>query len=124
MLEIKCPTRRKINSTGEVKGVICPIHYWDQVQIQLACCDLDECDFWQCDIKEYPTKELFEDAQVMLKKILKDKSKGDLSFAARKDLEKKMEKKKGAIKKIAKKILPQVKKADRAKLKKKDKGEK
>ena len=61
MLEIKCPTRRKINSTGEVKGVICPIHYWDQVQIQLACCDLDECDFWQCDIKEYPTKELFED---------------------------------------------------------------
>lgn len=61
MLEIKCPTRRKINSTGDVKGTICPIHYWDQVQIQLACCDLDECDFWQCDIKEYPTKELFED---------------------------------------------------------------
>ena len=61
MLEIKCPTRRKINSTGDVKGTICPTHYWDQVQIQLACCDLDECDFWQCDIKEYPTKELFED---------------------------------------------------------------
>jgi putative phage-type endonuclease len=61
MLEIKCPTRRKINCTGEVKGTICPTHYWDQVQIQLACCDLDECDFWQCDIKEYPTKELFED---------------------------------------------------------------
>lgn len=60
MLEIKCPTRRKINSTGDIKGTICPIHYWDQVQIQLACCDLDECDFWQCDIKEYPTKELFE----------------------------------------------------------------
>jgi len=61
MLEIKCPTRRKINCTGDVKGTICPTHYWDQVQIQLACCDLDECDFWQCDIKEYPTKELFED---------------------------------------------------------------
>jgi len=61
MLEIKCPTRRKINCTGNVKGTICPTHYWDQVQIQLACCDLDECDFWQCDIKEYPTKELFED---------------------------------------------------------------
>ena len=40
-------------------------------------------------------------------------------------LENKLAKKKGAIKKIAKKILPQVKKADRAKLKKKkDKGEK
>jgi putative phage-type endonuclease len=61
MLEIKCPTRRKINSTGEVRGTICPTHYWDQVQIQLECCDLDECDFWQCDIKEYPSKELFED---------------------------------------------------------------
>ena len=62
---------------------------------------------------------------ILIKKILKDKSKGDLSFAARKELENKLAKKKGAIKKIAKKILPQVKKADRAKLKKnKDKGEK
>jgi len=61
MLEIKCPTRRKINCTGEVKGTICPTHYWDQVQIQLECCDLDECDFWQCDIKEYPNKKLFEE---------------------------------------------------------------
>lgn len=61
MLEIKCPTRRKINCMGDVKGTICPTHYWDQVQIQLECCNLDECDFWQCDIKEYPSKELFDE---------------------------------------------------------------
>ena len=55
---------------------------------------------------------------LLIKKILKGKSKADLSFSARGDLEKKMKKKKGAIKKIAKKLLPMVKQADRAKLKK------
>ena len=55
---------------------------------------------------------------LIIKKILKNKSKADLSFSARVDLEKKVAKKSGAIKRIAKKLLPQVKKADRAKLKK------
>ena len=55
---------------------------------------------------------------IIIKKILKGKSKGDLGFAARTDLEKKVDKKKGAINKIAKKILPAVKKADKLKLKK------
>ncbi len=59
MLEIKVPLRRKIKKSGEVKGEICPIYYWDQVQLQLECCDLDECDFWQCEIGEYPSKEIF-----------------------------------------------------------------
>jgi hypothetical protein len=54
---------------------------------------------------------------MLIKKILKGKSKSDLSFSARGDLEKKLKKKKGAIKKIAKKLLPAVKQADRAKLK-------
>jgi len=56
---------------------------------------------------------------ILIKKLLKKKDKGDLSFAARGELEKRLAKKKGAIKKIAKKLLPQVKKADRNKLKKK-----
>ena len=56
--------------------------------------------------------------KLIIKKILKNKSKDDLSYAARGELEKKVAKKKAAIKKIAKKLLPQVKKADRAKLKK------
>ena len=56
---------------------------------------------------------------IMIQKILKDKKKGDLSFAARAGIEKRLASKKGAIAKIAKKLLPQIKKADRAKLKSK-----
>lgn len=57
MVEIKCPVSRKILTEGEVKGEICPIYYWDQVQLQLECCDLDECDFWQCGLEEYVSRE-------------------------------------------------------------------
>jgi hypothetical protein len=59
---------------------------------------------------------------ILIKKMLKDKSKGDLGMGARKEIEKKLAKKKGAIAKIAKKLLPMVKAKDRAKLKK-NKGE-
>lgn len=60
MLEIKCPEVRKINMDGNA-GVldICPIYYHDQVQLQLECCDLDECDFWQCSIVEYNDRSEF-----------------------------------------------------------------
>ena len=58
---------------------------------------------------------------LIIKKILKNKSKDDLSFSARGELEKKVAKKTAAIKKIAKKLLPMVKKADRAKMKNKNK---
>jgi putative phage-type endonuclease len=59
MLEIKCPVTRKINMDGEIKGGICPIYYYDQVQLQLECCDLDECDFWQCKLFEYEGRDEF-----------------------------------------------------------------
>lgn len=59
MLEIKCPTTRQIKTEGEIRGEICPVYYWDQVQLQLECCNLDECDFWQCKITEYSTREDF-----------------------------------------------------------------
>jgi hypothetical protein len=59
MLEIKCPPARKIQSNGKIKGDICPDYYWIQVQIQLECCDLDECDFWQCHLTEYETEKEF-----------------------------------------------------------------
>lgn len=55
---------------------------------------------------------------ILTKKLLKGKSKNDLSFAGRQGLEKKLDKKSGVIKKIAKKLLPSVKKADKAKLSK------
>lgn len=41
MVEIKCPMRRKI--TGAV-----PPQYWCQVQVQLACCNLLVCDYYEC----------------------------------------------------------------------------
>ena len=57
MVEIKCPFRRKINMSGVIDDHICPHYYWIQIQLQLECCDLEYCDFWQCDIKEYTTVE-------------------------------------------------------------------
>lgn len=59
MLEIKCPTTRQIKTEGNIRGDICPVYYWDQVQLQLECCNLDECDFWQCQILEYDSREDF-----------------------------------------------------------------
>ena len=54
---------------------------------------------------------------ILIKKILKDKDKADLSFSARQALEKNIDKKKAAIAKIAKKLLPGIKLKDREKLK-------
>ena len=77
MLEIKCPMRRKIlmddnaievygphgekitNLLKDVKKGICPAYYWVQVQLQLQCCELDECDFWQCELVEYSDRQEF-----------------------------------------------------------------
>lgn len=46
MLEIKCPFKRKI--TGEI-----PIQYYYQIQGQLDVCDLEECDYFECEFKLY-----------------------------------------------------------------------
>ena len=61
MLEIKCPTTRKLIHNGIIKGNICPLYYWIQIQNQLECCDLDQCDFLQCKITEYKDREEFID---------------------------------------------------------------
>jgi hypothetical protein len=63
MLEIKCPIFRKIKYSGEVKGEICPIYYWCQVQQQLECCNLDECDFVQVNIEEIDREEYLKDCK-------------------------------------------------------------
>lgn len=52
MLEIKCPVKRKIETKGKIKGGICPHYYEYQCQVQMQCCELEKCDFWQCDIEE------------------------------------------------------------------------
>ena len=56
MLEIKCPKSRNIT------GIIPPI-FFAQVQGQLEVCDLEYCDFLECQIlREYNSKkEFFED---------------------------------------------------------------
>lgn len=51
MIEIKCPISRKIID-GEI-----PIKYQKQIQGQLAVCDLEECDYIECQFKT------FEDAE-------------------------------------------------------------
>jgi len=78
MLEIKCPPKRKILLEGKIKGEIVPIHYWAQVQMQLECCDLDDCDFWQCAIEEYGSRDEF----------IKDTNKEEPFRSAETDLEK------------------------------------
>jgi putative phage-type endonuclease len=59
MLEIKCPVTREIHITGNPMGDICPFYYYCQVQQQLICCELEECDFWQCKLSEYKSREDF-----------------------------------------------------------------
>lgn len=59
MLEIKCPARRKIKLYSDDEFEVCPKYYWAQVQLQLQCCELDECDFWQCKLDEYDCFEHF-----------------------------------------------------------------
>lgn len=57
MLEIKCPSMRKIQYSGKIKDNICPVYYWCQIQQQLECLNLDECDFIQCNIERYKGRE-------------------------------------------------------------------
>jgi putative phage-type endonuclease len=57
MLEIKCPVTREIHTHGNIMGDICPFYYYCQVQQQLACCELNVCDFWQCKLSEYKTRD-------------------------------------------------------------------
>ena len=59
MLEIKCvaPNGRTIETSGRIIGHICPYYYYLQVQQQLECCELETCDFWQCKLIEYKTRE-------------------------------------------------------------------
>ena len=56
---------------------------------------------------------------LLLKKMLKDKDKSELGFAARQGIEKKLDKKKAVINKLAKKLLPKVKADEKQKMKKK-----
>ena len=53
---------------------------------------------------------------VLTKKILNNKSKSELGYGELDQLDKKLDKKKAVIKKIAKKMLPQLKKAEKERI--------
>jgi putative phage-type endonuclease len=57
MLEIKCPVTREIHNSGVIAGDVCPFYYYCQVQQQLTVCELNICDFWQCKLSEYTSRE-------------------------------------------------------------------
>ena len=60
---------------------------------------------------------------MVTKKLLKDKDKSDLSISGKENLEKRLAKKKLVIAKIAKRILPKVRKAENERLAKKRENE-
>ena len=60
---------------------------------------------------------------IVTKKLLKNKSKSDLSISGKENLEKRLAKKKAVIAKIAKRILPQVRKAENERLAKRRESE-
>ena len=60
---------------------------------------------------------------ILAKKILKGRSKSDLSISGKENLEKRLAKKKLVIAKIAKRILPKVRKAENERLAKKRENE-
>jgi putative phage-type endonuclease len=52
MIEIKCPYKREIN------GII-PLYYWKQIQLQLEVCNLEVCDYIECNFEEYSNEKEF-----------------------------------------------------------------
>jgi hypothetical protein len=68
--------------------------------------------------KEVLTKRAQRQARkAVMDKILKGKDKSELSYGARASLEKRVNKRAAMIQRMAKKLLPQVRKADRNKMK-------
>ena len=53
MVEIKCPYKRKI--TGEI-----PAQYYYQIQGQLDVCELNECDYLECEFTELTDMDVFK----------------------------------------------------------------
>lgn len=76
------------------------------------------------DPKKLENKARKRARMLLIKKMIKDKDYNTFSIGQKRDIEKKLEKKKAAIAKIAKKLLPQVKKSEAAKRKPKVKMDK
>jgi putative phage-type endonuclease len=69
MLEIKCPLRRKIIPGGDV-----PLQYYYQIQGQLDVCELNECDYFECEFILYSNYADFYNDNESIKGIILKKN--------------------------------------------------
>ena len=59
MLEIKCPKSRKIDPQAPT------LYYYIQMQIQLECANLEQCDFLECELMECTTEQEWLEYQLL-----------------------------------------------------------
>ena len=77
----------------------------------------------KADPEKLKTRAMKKARDMVAKKLLKDKDKSDLSISGKENLEKRLAKKKAVIAKIAKRILPKVRKAENERLAKRRENE-
>ena len=70
----------------------------------------------KADPEKLKTRAMKKARDMVAKKLLKDKDKSNLSISGKENLEKRLAKKKAVIAKIAKRILPKVRKAENERL--------
>jgi hypothetical protein len=81
MLEIKCPYRRKKNE--EI-----PEQYYMQIQGQLEVCDLEECDYLECYIVEFNSRnDMTNDENCMYKGVVYEIENSKYVYGELDDLE-------------------------------------
>lgn len=81
MLEIKCPYRRKKNE--EI-----PEQYYIQIQGQLEVCNLEECDYLECYIVEFNSRnEMNKDEDCMYKGVVFEIENSKYEYGELDDLE-------------------------------------
>ena len=81
MLEIKCPYRRKKNE--EI-----PEQYYIQIQGQLEVCDLEECDYLECYIVEFNSRnDMTNDENCMYKGVVYEIENSKYVYGELDDLE-------------------------------------
>ena len=70
----------------------------------------------KADPEKLKTRAMKKARDMVAKKLLKDKDKSNLSISGKENLEKRLAKKKAVIAKIAKRILPKIRKAENERL--------
>nr|QOI90481.1 putative protein R354 [Pyramimonas orientalis virus] len=81
MLEIKCPWKRKRTDT-------IPEQYYYQIQGQLEVCDLEECDYLECYISEYDSRDdMKTDSTRQYKGVIYEMDDGSFKHGSLNDLD-------------------------------------